>query len=68
MADKPPKKGKLLFKGEKKEKKKKRKHRDDEDRDHAQLSEDGWVRVDALDDFVGPIHHSSIRSYNMLNR
>ncbi|KAI8077694.1 FRG1-like family-domain-containing protein [Halteromyces radiatus] len=55
MADKPPKKGKLLFKGDKKEKKKKRKHRDEEDRDQAQLTEDGWVRVDGLDDLVGPV-------------
>ncbi|KAI8334315.1 FRG1-like family-domain-containing protein [Chlamydoabsidia padenii] len=56
-ADKPPKKGKLSFKGEKKEKKRKRKNRDDdESRDQAQLLEDGWVRVDALDDLVGPIY------------
>ncbi|SAL99401.1 hypothetical protein [Absidia glauca] len=55
-ADKPAKKGKLLFKGDKKEKKRKRKHHDDDTgRDQAQLSEDGWVRVDALDDLVGPV-------------
>ncbi|CAO3615081.1 unnamed protein product [Cunninghamella blakesleeana] len=55
MPDKPAKKGKLLFKGDKKEKKKKRKQRDEDEYDGAESTQEGWVRVDSIDDLVGPI-------------
>ncbi|KAI9301221.1 FRG1-like family-domain-containing protein [Cunninghamella echinulata] len=55
MSDKPAKKGKLLFKGDKKEKKRKRKHRDEDERDKAEFTQEGWVRVDSIQDLVGPL-------------
>ncbi|KAF7727528.1 hypothetical protein EC973_007429 [Apophysomyces ossiformis] len=57
MSDKAPKKGKLVFKGDKDRKKKKRKSsdRDDDEGSGSGPTEQGWVRADTLDDLVGPV-------------
>ncbi|KAI7863178.1 FRG1-like family-domain-containing protein [Spinellus fusiger] len=56
MATAPPKKGKLLFKGDKEKKKKKRKHDAlDEERHGSGTLEHGWVLAEVLDDLVGPL-------------
>ncbi|KAG0168597.1 hypothetical protein DFQ28_000613 [Apophysomyces sp. BC1034] len=56
MSDKVPKKGKLLFKGDKDRKKKKRKSSDrDDDAAGGGVSEQGWVRAETLDDLIGPV-------------
>ncbi|KAK4516885.1 Farnesyl pyrophosphate synthetase [Mucor velutinosus] len=57
MSDKPQKKNKLIFKGDKEQKKKKRKHRADEkeEREHSETTDQVWVRADNLEDLMGPL-------------
>ncbi|KAL0145786.1 hypothetical protein V8B55DRAFT_1465226 [Mucor lusitanicus] len=57
MPDKPQKKNKLIFKGDKEQKKKKRKHRSDEkeEREHGETTDQVWVRADNLEDLIGPL-------------